>query len=418
MTEHSYFADRISAYHDGYLPGQELELIRRHLEECEECRRALADFEKLDRMVDEQSQLDGEEYWEKSAQRIEQRIAESSEEKVTDIRRSRFGTFGMRIAAVAASFLIIGYIALHESDILSDFSDTPPMDKPVMKAPAMPATKVVPVTQVVPAPTVDSAPDVELASPEQPVELVDVEIDEVRSDMPVASRGVSDGKGVLDKKEVVVEKSAADKKGPPVAMEPDRLYVDDAVVVSIQGIEPVAIKPAAMPPADQATSSDLAEVEGSQGVVESEVAEVAAQPDKAMKVRGERDVLDFALSSETLLTERAGTDQSADTSLTEWREIRDQNSEAYPQVAPDMAVAFNADAAKSKASRQRTADDSDTVSSEELLLRAWYQIALNTDDPDERVVAVSFLKQYLKDEDARFPALVEDYLDELGESSE
>jgi len=400
VTEHSYFADRISAYHDGYLSGQELELIKRHIEECEECRKALADLEKLDRIVDEQSQLDGEEYWEKSAQRIEKQIAESSGEKVVDIRRSRFGTFGMRIAAVAASFVIIGYVALHESDILNDLPDEFPREKPVVRAPSPPipdkaelATKVGPTS------------DVEPALIEQPTEELDVAADDLHSEKRAAKQSIPEGRGVADKKGV------AEKKVPPAPMEPD--YINDAAVVSTQGIESVAVSPA-----DQVASPVLAGDERSEDVVELELADITRRLDKAGSVRGERDMIDFAPSVELQSMEVGPFGQSTDTTLTEWREVRDENVAAYPQAAPDMAVAYSAEGTKSKVSRQRSTADSGLVPDEELLLRAWYQIALNTDDPDERAEAVSFLDQYVKDEKARFPALAGDYLKELEESSE
>jgi hypothetical protein len=297
--------------------------------------------------------------------------------------------------------LIIGYVALHESDILDDLPNVFPSDRPAIMAPS----PIVPDSVVL-----DS--DTEPASLEAPVELMDVEMDEVRLEKPVATRGGSEGK------EAVVEKSAADKKGEPAAMESDRMNFDDVVVVNTNAIEYTTPPLASEPPIKKASSSEIAGAGRSKEPVKPDVAAQAAQPDEAISVQ--RDIFDlgFELHSVPLLTEEDQLSKSSDTTLTEWREIRDQNLAAYPQTPPDMAVAFSAEGAKSKVSRQQSAADSDSVSGEELLLRAWYQIALATDDPDERAAAMSFLEQYIKDEKARFSALAGDYLKELEESSE
>jgi len=87
--DHSYYRDKISAYVDNELSPQEREIIQQHISECQECRNLLAELEKLDRFVQQRSQFAGEEYWERSAQKIEQRLGFAGETKVTDITPSR-----------------------------------------------------------------------------------------------------------------------------------------------------------------------------------------------------------------------------------------------------------------------------------------------------------------------------------------
>ena len=133
---HSYYRDRISAYVDNELSPQEREIIKQHISECQECRNLLAELEKLDRFVQQRSQLADEEYWERSAQKIEQRLGFTGETKVTDITPSRWKGLVPKLAAVAASVAILGFIALYERDISKDVS--------------LPAPKSIEAPQIIP----------------------------------------------------------------------------------------------------------------------------------------------------------------------------------------------------------------------------------------------------------------------------
>jgi len=118
--DHSYFKDRISAFKDGGLPPYEQAAIEEHLKECEQCRRALAKLEQLDKLVEEHSQIDGKEYWERLAQKIEHGIGIDATD-VTDIRPAKRG-YGLRWKwlAAAASVAILTFIGLHQTDILRE----------------------------------------------------------------------------------------------------------------------------------------------------------------------------------------------------------------------------------------------------------------------------------------------------------
>ncbi len=114
--DHSYFIDRLSAYHDRDLPPYELEVVREHLESCEECRKQLEKYQQLDEMIEKKSRLDESDYWEKSASKIEQALGSTATE-VVDIKPTK--SFGMvwKLAAVAASIAALTFISLHRSDI-------------------------------------------------------------------------------------------------------------------------------------------------------------------------------------------------------------------------------------------------------------------------------------------------------------
>jgi hypothetical protein len=119
--DHSYFKDRISGYFDRQLPPEEFEAVQHHLAECRECRHLLARMEKLDRLVERHAQLGGEEYWERSARAIEQRLGFREESaEVTDITPSSWRGLVGKLVAVAASVAILAFIALYEKDITDE----------------------------------------------------------------------------------------------------------------------------------------------------------------------------------------------------------------------------------------------------------------------------------------------------------
>lgn len=111
--DHSYYRDKISAFIDGALEAQERELIRRHLESCEECRILLEQLGRLDQVIEEKSELGGDDYFEKLARKIDSRIAGSGE-KVIDVKHFRWKTLWWKVSAVAASVLLVGTIGYYQ----------------------------------------------------------------------------------------------------------------------------------------------------------------------------------------------------------------------------------------------------------------------------------------------------------------
>jgi len=115
--DHSYFRDRVSAYLDHGLPPLEQKAVGEHLGECEECRKLMAELQRVDRLVETYSQLDGDQYWEKSAQKIEKRLG-IAETEVTDVSEKRGWGLGWKWATAAASVAVLVIVGLHQSDIL------------------------------------------------------------------------------------------------------------------------------------------------------------------------------------------------------------------------------------------------------------------------------------------------------------
>ena len=120
---HGYFQDRLSAYLDHELKAEEYAALAQHLEECAECRAELDRLRELDRLVAEQSPLGDSDYWEASARKIEERLGFRGAEviEVSRLRRTRsMSGWWWKVPAIAASVVLVGYIGLHESDILKD----------------------------------------------------------------------------------------------------------------------------------------------------------------------------------------------------------------------------------------------------------------------------------------------------------
>jgi len=129
--DHSYFKDRISAFKDGGLPPYEQAALEEHLKECEHCRLTLAKLERLDQLVEDDSQLDGKEYWERLAKKIERGIG-IGDAKVTDIRPAkRTRGLGWKWVTAAASVAVLTFIGLHQIDIFREEA----ADFPVPAAP-------------------------------------------------------------------------------------------------------------------------------------------------------------------------------------------------------------------------------------------------------------------------------------------
>ena len=128
--DHKYFQSRLSAFVDGELPADEQALVGEHLEQCEDCQRRYEKLWLLGDLTDRASELADTDYWEASAQRIEEKLG-ASDVPVTDLSEARTksrSSFWWKLPAIAASIVVVGYIGLHESDILKDDLMIPPSE--------------------------------------------------------------------------------------------------------------------------------------------------------------------------------------------------------------------------------------------------------------------------------------------------
>lgn len=132
--DESFFRDKLSAYLDQELSPEEMAMMEEYVQSHPDAREMLEQLRQLDRLVDEQSQLGGDDYWERSARKIEAALGAEASIEVVDIRpESRWRGLGWRIAVGAASVVLLGYIGFHVSDIMPPEEVPPPSDRPAIE---------------------------------------------------------------------------------------------------------------------------------------------------------------------------------------------------------------------------------------------------------------------------------------------
>lgn len=156
---HSYFIDRLSAFHDRDLPAQELQIVEEHVRTCPDCQEQLVRFNRLETFVKVHMPLKDDAYWEQLAHRTEQRLGFTAGTATPVSAKPSRITPLWRYAALAASVVLVGFIGLHYSDIMtgvekksstpaapvvadSTRSDTPPV-APLIREP-LPTGSTVP----------------------------------------------------------------------------------------------------------------------------------------------------------------------------------------------------------------------------------------------------------------------------------
>ena len=131
---HSYFKDKISAFYDNELNEEERHLIAEHLKECNECQRLLEQLKQFNLLVEKHTVLSDSDYWEKSAQKIEQAIDNKYQTEIVDIKKSHWKGIHWKLIGVAASIAIVTFISLYQKHIDQQILKTTPLNqKPVIK---------------------------------------------------------------------------------------------------------------------------------------------------------------------------------------------------------------------------------------------------------------------------------------------
>jgi len=370
--DHGYFKDRISAYYDNNLKPEERVVIEEHLKECEECRKLLAEFEKLDRLVEEHSQLDGEEYWEKSARKIEESLGFEEKTEITEVAASRWFGLTWKLAAVAASVVLLTIVGLHRDDIWKE-------EKPEQLPKSLPQVETPADT------TVDKITDeLKLVQPaEVDEDLVDREVHKNEKSKPVVRSGeiVSEEAGIPDIGTSAVtpekgEPSEVGKAPTPAVVERSR---DDVAARAKKGpIEPAEVKPA-VPENKLREAVDKADEQAA--FYESITPEEEAEPESLAKLREQKDSLTRLIVAEGLWKDNSGLVQS-----------------------------FAGKESKKKVKRSPADIEND-------LLQTCYKIALLTEDREEYNSAREIIEKVAKDEKSPNRELAQSYLRELSEQN-
>ncbi|MDH4155766.1 MAG: zf-HC2 domain-containing protein [candidate division Zixibacteria bacterium] len=382
---HGYFKDRISAYHDGDLRPEEMELIVRHLEGCDECRKLLAEFEKFDSLVEKHSGLAGDEYFEKSAQKIERLIAGEHKPEIIDIKRPSWFGLGWKVAAAVASFAVIGFIGLHQSDIMEQVQKT----------------------AVAPAEKVPAAWNADTARTES---VVIRPVGEAEEFPPGAEPGASSADKSIGRPSSVPTREIA----KAAKTEPAKMTADEEAASDVGILQPVDVAP-------ETTKAAEEEKEERHKLKSAESAEPTARGDKKDKlppvtppdspstavVRGESiaQVQRLMVESDNFGAGRSDSASTPSRTLEEWRRTKDSCQGELDQLA-----------AVGKGARGiRLTEGAKDIKQqlEKALLDANYNIGLLTDDRSEFEKAVDYIRNYTTNEGAPHRELAQQYLKTL-----
>jgi len=366
--KHEYFKDRISAYHDGDLPPQELELIARHLEECPECRKLLKEFEKFDEMVEKHGGLEEDRYWEESAQKIERAISPPVETKEIDIKQNYWKGLGWKLAAVAASVAVIGFIALHKSDIMREVEkDVAPSVKAIQPDTDSLLSETIVADNVI----VERIPD---KGETEKIEKDKTDIDNLKKSSPEIGR--------IKEEDITEKDSPGIRKGRSVtdakADEEETVETKEQYVKEVPALTSLKKATGGVKQLSLTVKSDESE---------GEIAEFETLSIEGMDYTPPRN------------------------DLQKWRDIRDSTRIMY-----DRYFALKG---KSMASFKAEKSEIDSIamseakSVEKNLIEAYYNIGLLTDDPDELQQSIRFLENYIRRDGASYPEEAGKDLEEL-----
>jgi hypothetical protein len=420
--EHSYFKDRISAFCDNELKHEERQLIAEHVQDCGECQKLLEELQKFDRMVKRHSELADDEYWEKSAQKIESAVGSERPVEIVDVKRSPIKGLGWKLAAAAASIALLTSIAMHQTD-LADWigKDTQVELRVIRKAESLQPDQVVdeePATQMderrdeayAPAP----------AAPEKAEDRGVVGI-EMAQDTSLRQAAAEYRPGKEIRPRVGVPKPVADE---PVtdAREADYLPMEEMVSETLNlGYEALDVREA--------------ESYAEEGTLSKAVPEVPSEHDSDLELRpplkGVDDHPGTGIMEDRIQqdAESAGEIAPADTVrvdtqliLEQWRYTRDSLETivtALPKVETSDSTREKkaAVAAYDRVVMQAIVDSVSPEVAEHdpqlKLLEAHYQVARWTGRGSEYERSVKYLKNYLEWEDAPFKLHAAWYLQQL-----
>ncbi len=406
--DHSYFQSRLSAYADQELPPDERAAVAEHLKDCPDCSGRLEELERLAELVAENSELDDSDYWEKAAKKIEARLG-AEETAVTNLKAERKQMSGIwwKLPAIAASVLIVGYIGLHESDILKDEIMIPPAEESAQVAS--------PPSDTIGSPDPAPPPEADRVDAEEIVE--DLRADEYRPaliERPGSELEGDESAPADDRQAEVVDRAVSRSEPHEIALDQMSAGYAEPDKTELEPPAPVPAAPVARPDADEFVPVATEEIPKVKKVetAPSDLGEsrrnykrgsTAPGDDSSGRRSGGRSR--SSLSDEITMTIE-GEDYQPE-GLDYWRGKRDSllaeqyRMEQTESVAKSPLEGLGAltqkDAAqplgltKSAPSKDPVEVDLDRLEAE--LVGAWWRICLESEDPDEIARGRAFLRQ-------------------------
>jgi hypothetical protein len=405
--DHGYFKDRISGYLDGELPDYEMEALRDHLEQCEECRGVYERLKQVDVLVEQHADLADGDFWEEQAQKIEARLGFAGQPEIVEVPVRRWSGLGWKLAAVAASVAALIFIGVNQTDIFRQGEE-----------------------RTAPAVVEKSSPD--LDSPEK-IRNIEIrpEVDEAGQAGPATDTvrqesSAQSGQGAAPKKQISPEQEKTMgyvPAAPSTAAPREKAAVADNEAAALAD-EPTLKREEAARAVESVLVAEGHRIEESPSTISpaarpNEIIVQEPSRDRTIKVLGKEDKLslseesakpvarptpsDLSLSA----TMPAGTDTSG---AIDWPRRADSLFEVWEELSSDRYQL-----AVTKGRKRAALMDIETV--ERQLLEAKYQAArmLQDTDPDRFGEIVQFLRGYIERPDALHRETARLYLSELTE---
>jgi len=294
-------------------------------------------------MIEEKSGLKNDEYFESLAKKIDQRIA-VPDEKIVDVREYRWRSFWCKVSAAAATLVLVGTVGFYQ------FQDDQEMPAKVLE-------------------------DFRANRESVTVRTDSLSINEEAE----LQGGRSDGKEIAGKDaESETGEVKKEESNVPVTQEKDKQVVTDGDMLEKYSSQTIVSKPTE--PKENATDEKIAASE------KADLGTVRVMAETPTIITS--DVISDSIESQQL-------------SLEQWRLQRDsiQNELGWEQ---DTIINSTNNRLKEleapSVSGMVKVDDSTKVYQE--LANTWYQIALQTQDGNEKNRAIQFLNWYKN----RFPA--------------
>jgi hypothetical protein len=374
--DHAYFRDKVSAYHDRELPAQEQEMLEQHVASCPECQKLLAELERLDSLIAEKIDLGESDYWEKSAQKIEEKLGFTETAKITPVPTSRWDR-GMvwKLSAVAASVALLVFIGINKDSIMKQPTEPPAL------------MDVKPPTDS-DAESYNVQPKSDSVDARQEIQSLSVPAQENR---PVEQKKSAVGK-TDEKDKVVIRGGRSNKDAIVIDSNVQRLPAEpDAVIQKLPTETP-----------------------------KTESREESEAPAPASKVAGALDELktvDQKAEAESIvLAEEVTTD------LSHWRAVRDSFATSLEKPKESLAQKYGVtklrtdDRQKKSAAALTQPTGKDLSIAKARYLEACYQIALLTEDATEYQKSRGILVTESQSTDSTIAASAKDYLSKLAAS--
>lgn len=368
--DHSYFRDKVSAYHDRELPAQEQEMLAQHVASCPECQKLLSDLERLDQLVAGKIELGQSDYWEQNAQKIEAKLGFGQETIVTPVPKSGWEK-GMvwKLSAVAASVALLVFIGINKDEILKKSEPTvlqEQTDKVQIKTADTPPAK-------------DSRLTTEADSTAMKGNAQE------RRELQETSK---------DNESAVGETVLRSKEKQESVVPRDMNIAQDSVTQRLP-VQPKATVQKLAPPQPETEALQRETAPSAAGKVPEPIVEelkTAASSEQA-------DEYAAAVSPE----------------LVRWRTVRDSLKGIVDKPAESMMSKYGVNSLKSDTKKKTAASLSykDTKDAKARYLESCFQVALLTNDPTEYADSRQILETEAKASDSTTAAAAKGYLDRL-----